>query len=377
MSTSQPRIAIVGPLPPPSGGMANQTRQLAELLRAEHLDVEVVQVNAPYRPAWAGKIPGVRAFFRLAPYLLNLWCAAGRVDVFHIMANSGWSWHLFAAPAVWIAKLRGKRTIINYRGGEAETFFKSSFFWVRPTMQAADMVVVPSGFLEDVFGKWKIATTVIPNIINLARFSPAANDENHDYADAPHVIVTRNLEPIYDIPTALHAFALVVQEFPRARLTVAGSGPLRSALEDMAQSLGIASTVTFTGRLESADMAALYKSADLSINPSLVDNMPNSVLEALASGVPVVSTDVGGVPYIVQHGKTAWLVPAGNPKAMADAVTTLLRDPALVRRLVHDGLALVQHYAWPSVRELWLGAYRVLATGIPSTIAAVSEKQSS
>ncbi|RFC36344.1 MAG: hypothetical protein DID90_2727553940 [Candidatus Nitrotoga sp. LAW] len=102
------KIALVGPLPPPSGGMANQTRQLATLLKQEGVNVELVPVNAPYRPRFVGHIKGLRAVFRLLPYLFHLWHAAGRVDLFHIMANSGWSWHLFAAPAVWTAKLRGK-----------------------------------------------------------------------------------------------------------------------------------------------------------------------------------------------------------------------------------------------------------------------------
>ena len=100
------RIALVGPLPPPSGGMANQTRQLAELLGSEGLRVEVVQVNPPYRPAWVGAVWGVRAFFRLVPYLLALWRTLGRVQLAHVMANSGWAWHLFAAPAILIAQMR-------------------------------------------------------------------------------------------------------------------------------------------------------------------------------------------------------------------------------------------------------------------------------
>ena len=142
------RIGLVGPLPPPSGGMANQTRQLARLLGEEGLDVELVQVNAPYRPPWVEPLRGVRAFFRLAPYLVRLWRAAGRVRLFHVMANSGWAWHLFAAPAVWIARLRGVPVVINYRGGGAEEFFERSLFWVRPTMRLADRVIVPSGFLK-------------------------------------------------------------------------------------------------------------------------------------------------------------------------------------------------------------------------------------
>ena len=120
------KIALVGPLPPPEGGMANQTRQLGELLVKEGAQVTLVRVNAPYRPRWIGRLRGVRAFFRLVPYVFDLWRAAGRVDLFHVMANSGWSWHLFAAPAVWVARLRGVPCVVNYRGGEADSFLDRS-----------------------------------------------------------------------------------------------------------------------------------------------------------------------------------------------------------------------------------------------------------
>ena len=111
------RLAIVGPLPPPSGGMANQCKQLLGLMEGEGARVELVRTNAPYSPAFVGRIPVVRAFARLLPYLFGLWRAAGRNDVMHVLANSGWSWHLFAAPAIWIARLRGTPVIVNYRGG--------------------------------------------------------------------------------------------------------------------------------------------------------------------------------------------------------------------------------------------------------------------
>src|SRR5262249_12352638 len=109
-------IGLVGPLPPPSGGMANQTRQLARLLPESGFSVRVVQVNPPYWPTLVEHIPVVRAIFRLAPYVVNLWRTANEVDLFHLMASSGWAWHLFAVPAIWVAHLRGKPIVVNYRG---------------------------------------------------------------------------------------------------------------------------------------------------------------------------------------------------------------------------------------------------------------------
>ncbi|WP_426116197.1 glycosyltransferase family 4 protein [Massilia sp. PWRC2] len=359
------RIGMVGPLPPPSGGMANQTLQLIGLLEAEGHQVEVIQINAPYRPAWAEKLKGVRALFRLLPYMAQLWRSAGRVDVFHVMANSGWSWHLFAAPAIWIGRLRGCPVVVNYRGGEADQFMQKAQAWVRPSMRAASVMIVPSGFLEHVFGSYGVATTIVPNIINLSRFKQGATSGG---PSPLRILVARNLEPIYDNATALRAFALVLARHPHARLVVAGSGPLRGELEGLAAALGIATAVTFTGRVENAAMGELYRNADIMLNPSVVDNTPNSVLEALASGVAVVSTDVGGVPYLVEDGKTALLVPARAPEAMATAVLRLADSPALMAQLQHNGLAYVQRFAWPEVRPRLLAVYRAVISNRSATM---------
>ncbi len=348
------KVGLVGPLPPPSGGMANQTLQLAALLRSDGVEVETIQVNAPYRPAWAARLKGVRALFRMLPYLAALWSAAGRVQVFHVMANSGWSWHLFAAPAIWVARLRGKPVVINYRGGEADAFLSRSRRAVGASLARADALIVPSGFLEAVFGKHGFAARVVPNIINLDRFShePAAP------AAGPRLLVARNLEPIYDNATALRAFAIVRAAQPQATLVIAGSGPQRAELEALARELGVADGVTFTGRVDNHAMAQLYRNADIMLNCSLVDNMPNSVLESLACGVPVVSTNVGGVPYLVEDGRTALLVPAAAPERMAQAVLRLCAEPELAASLRQAGLRQVQQYTWHNVRPHLLDVYR-------------------
>ncbi|KAB2970377.1 glycosyltransferase family 4 protein [Zoogloea sp.] len=347
------RIALVGPLPPPAGGMANQTRQLAELLAGEGAAVELVQVNAPYRPAWVGRIQGLRAFARLLPYLWSLWRAAGRADLLHVMANSGWSWHLFSAPAVWIGALRGKPVVVNYHGGEAEAFLARAAAWVRPSMARASVLVLPSGFLLDVFARFGMPGRIVPNVVDLLRFRPVGPVR----AAAAHIVVARNLEEIYGINTALRAFALILAQRPEARLSVAGSGPLEADLKALAERLGVAAQVRFTGRLDRDQMAALYQDADLSLNPSRVDNMPVSVLEALASGVPVVSTDVGGIPYLVRHEHTAMLVPRDEPEAMAAAALRVLGDTALVTRLREAGLEEVRRYSWQVVKGELLAVY--------------------
>ncbi|TMQ76864.1 glycosyltransferase family 4 protein [Candidatus Accumulibacter phosphatis] len=359
-SQTWPAICIVGPLPPPFGGMANQCEQLVRLLREEGIQVELVRTNAPYRPAWVGRLPVLRAGFRLLPYLWHLWQAAGRAEVMHVLANSGWAWHLLAAPALWIARLYKTPVIINYRGGNADEFFTAAPRYVLRMLAQAALRVTPSTFLLRVFARHGLTAEAIPNIIDLSRFAPATP---RSFGEAPHLVVTRNLEPIYDMPTAIHAFAGVRAAFPRAQLTLAGSGPELSRLQALVSELGLQDSVRFSGRIANADIPALYASADCLLNPSTVDNMPISILEALASGVPVVSTCAGGIPDLVEHGVSGLLVPIGDRGAMAREALRILQEPGLAAALRQAGLVQATSYAWPQVRRQWLAAYcRVAAT---------------
>lgn len=359
-------VALVGPLPPPFGGMATQTRQLARLLQAEGLHVEVVPVNPPYRPHWIASFRGVRALFRLIPYLFKLWSTAGRADLFHVMANSGWAWHLCTAPAVWIGRMRRVPVIINYRGGAAEQFFKRSLSRVAPTMRMANRVIVPSQFLQEVFARFGFPAEVIPNVIDLDRFASKPLKHRHSCPN-PHLIVTRNLEAIYDIPTALRAFAIIVRSKPGARMTIAGTGPEEASLVELCRELGVRGSVKFAGRLDNDGIEDLYEHADVFVNSSLVDNMPNSILEALASGVPVVSSDVGGIPFMVEHDRTAVLVHPRDPHAMARAVLDLIDDPVRSERLARAGRAAVQTYGWFNVRSRLFAVYRAFVPSVPAS----------
>jgi phenylacetate-CoA ligase len=352
--TATLHIALVGPLPPPAGGMANQTVQLAGLLRAAGAEVELVQVNPPWRPQWAARIRGLRAALRLPPYVWRLWRAAGRAQLLHVMANSGWSWHLYAAPAIWIGRLRGKGVVVNYRGGEAPAFLARSARLVCFSMRRAHAVIVPSGYLARVFDAHGVTVQIVPNIVSIERFYPAASRP----AGRAAILVARHLEPLYDNATALNAFALVRRVLPHARLTICGEGPELARLQTQAEALTLDSAVHFAGKTENAVMAELYRQADLVLNPSLADNMPISVLEAWASGVPVVSTNVGGVPDLIRHEVDGLLVAPGDAGAMARAMLSLLTDADSARRFADAGLASARRYGWTQVAPLLMAQYR-------------------
>ena len=348
------RIALVGPLPPPAGGMANQTAQLAALLRADGAQVQLLAVNGPALPPWLGRVRYLRAALRLPIHLWRLWRAANTVDLFHIMANSGWSWHLQAAPALWIASMQGKPALLNYRGGEAAAFLARWPRLVSMSLRRASAIVVPSAYLAGVFEAHGHTAHIVPNVLDLRRFTPAAPRT----PAAPCILVPRHLEALYDNASAVRAFAIVRAAYPAARLVLAGGGPQRAALERLAAALGVADGVAFAGHVDNAAMPALYHASDIVLNPSLADNMPISVLEALACGVPVVSTSVGGIPALLEHDKTALLVPPGDAPAMAQAILALLREPARARRLADAGLAHAASFAWERIAPRLATHYR-------------------
>lgn len=372
------KLCLVGPIPPPAGGMANQTRQLQQLLQKAGTDVELVPVNAPYHPTWISHLPGIRALFRLVPYILQLYRAIGRAQLVHVMANSGWSWHLFACPAIWIGWLRNKPVIINYRGGHAESFFAKSWPLVSFSLRRVSRVLVPSVFLQQVFQRYHYSSAIVPNILDHQLFKPLADPKALAVIDkhSPiQIIVTRNLEEIYDVASAISAFALIKEQYPNARLSIAGSGPLLSQLQQQVLQLDLADAVNFTGRLNSEQMAVLYQSAHLLINSSLVDNSPNSLIEAMACAVPVVSTCVGGIGHLVRDQHDALLCASGDVKALAELSITLLSSLAMRQQLVQYGQENSQRFYWTNVSKELAKHYHELLNSEQKVVSAKEKEQ--
>ena len=204
-------VLIVGPLPPPAGGMANQTLQLQRLLTAEGLQLTVVNTQAPYTPGWIAGVRGLRALFRLLPYLLRLWRSMGSVDVVHVMANSGLSWHLFAAPAIRIARWRGKPAIVNYRGGLAREFLSGSAPSASRTFGRE--AHVPSRFLQQ-----GVVSSAGAEIIRTSWTSRPSSATTRGFVIGRHV-VWPGIWNGFTAGLALRAAALIRNDMPDIRFS--------------------------------------------------------------------------------------------------------------------------------------------------------------
>jgi glycosyltransferase involved in cell wall biosynthesis len=172
----------------------------------------------------------------------------------------------------------------------------------------------------------------------------------------------------------IKAFARVKKEYPEAQLDLVGGGFLEGEMRRLVHDLGL-SGVNFCGVASRTEIGRYYDRADVFINASRLDNMPVSILEAFASGTPVISTAPEGMRYLVEDGRTGLLSQVGDPAALAANVLRVLRDPALAHRLHTNASEELRRYRWETVREQWLCVYRELAPALISTAAEAVPRQ--
>ncbi|MFP4057181.1 MAG: glycosyltransferase [Candidatus Brocadiia bacterium] len=139
--------------------------------------------------------------------------------------------------------------------------------------------------------------------------------------------IFKSLLPLYGHADLLAALALVGEEHSHVRLVIAGDGPLRGKLEAQAAQQGVARCVDFLGRVPHERVPEVMATLDAVVLTSYSEGLPNMVLEAFAMGLPAIATGVGGVPEIVKPGHTGLLVPPGDPRALAWAISALIADP--------------------------------------------------
>jgi glycosyltransferase involved in cell wall biosynthesis len=355
------RVAIVAPS---LGILGGHSVQAAELLARWKDDPAVeawlVPVN-PAPPRWlagAARIKYVRTLVTQLTYWPLLWRELARADVVHVFAAAYTSFLLAPVPAAAVAACLGRPVLLNYHSGEAPDHLRRSRV-ARFVLRRVAANVVQSRFLVDVFHGFGLPAEAIANVVDRERFAYRERERI-----APRILSTRNLEPNYNVAATLRAFARIQARRPDATLTLVGAGSQAAALEALARGLGLRQ-VTFTGRVAPHEMARYYADAGVYVQTPAVDNMPLSVLEAFASGVPVVSTDIGGVSAILTPGVHGLLAPPGDDAAIADAVLRLLDDPALARRLAAAAYRSTQAFTWDVVRERWLAAYARLARPLP------------
>ncbi len=202
---------------------------------------------------------------------------------------------------------------------------------------------------------------VIPYGVNLDQFQP----QPREHAGALTVGAVARLSPEKGFEHLLRAVALLRDRDTELRVVLAGDGPARAALERLAHDLGIAGAVEFTGELAHHDVPALLQRLDVFAMPSTWEGFGVGAIEASAMQLPIVASDIHGIPDVVVDGETGILVPPADPPALAAATARLASDPALRQRMGAAGRAFVErHYDWSDNAALMEALYASMTAAV-------------
>lgn len=366
------RILIVNyEFPPLGGGGANATRYLArELVRRGHtLDVltsrcfglsaqETVDGATVYRvPVWRRRIDfcSVREMATFLASALPKAVALAmrhRYDLVHVCFG------VPCGPIGWLLKrTHGLPYLIRMGGGDIPGFkpygYARHYRWAAPIVKYlwgdADALVVVSADLEERVRRIHPSVTplVIPNGVDLDEFSPARRPT----AAGPVTILTvsrlisrKRVDVLLTATVRLKARTAVP-----FRIDIVGDGVDRPFLESLTDTLGLRDLVRFRGTVRHDELPDVYRSGDIFVLTSLAEGMPNVLLEALATGLPLVATDTGGSLELIIPEVNGFIVPKEDPEALARVLQRLLEDPALRAASGRKSRAHAQQFSWAAV----------------------------
>lgn len=283
--------------------------------------------------------------------LIVLICVARKYDVLHIHGCSDRGM-LPIIYGVIAGKIWGKKIIVTYHGGGAEEYFAHHDAFARRWLNRADKVIVLNGYLEKVFGAYNIPCVVIPNIISL----PVIKHTHTWNPKSPRFISVRHLRELYNIPCILRAFQQVQQQIPNVSLTILGSGPQLEELQQYVSDNNL-KHITFAGQVPNQEMNRYLADHDIFLSAPRVDNMPVSVLEAMNAGVLVISSKVGGVPYIINDGRTGLLFEYDDDKQLAQQMLWAAGHQEESLKMIAVAREEVKKYSWENVQKQILPMY--------------------
>jgi glycosyltransferase involved in cell wall biosynthesis len=210
--------------------------------------------------------------------------------------------------------------------------------------------IAPSNYLFSAFQKNSYQVKFIPNAIELKHYTFKERTSIQ-----PKLLWVRAFQNIYNPQMAVEVLSLLKKYYPTAKLCMVGPDKDRSfaKVKKLAQEKGLLNAIEFTGLLTKEAWIAKSKELDIFINTTTIDNTPVSVVEAMALGLPVVSTNVGGLPYLIEDQINGLLVENGAAKEMAHAIIELIENPAKAQQIINNARSLVEKFELEVVIAQW------------------------
>lgn len=278
-------------------------------------------------------------------------------DIAYVEVFSG-SAFIWAEITTRLIKILDTPIILNLHGGNLPAFsekFPNRVLWV---LSSASHVVSPSPYLQKKLKRFRDDIQVLPNPIHIEDFA-----YHRRRIVNPKLIWVRAFHEIYNPSLALKVLSRLVENFPDVQLTMVGPDKGDGSLERMkgiAKDLGVIDHIHLTGGVHKEEVPEYLSRGDIFINTTNFDNTPVSVIEAMACGLPIVTTNVGGIPWLVEDGVDGLLVPPDDPDAMAAAIECILKDLSLASKLSHNARQKAESFDWSIVLPQWENVFSEL-----------------
>lgn len=272
--------------------------------------------------------------------------AVKQVDVVHAHGCSFWGFFPVFISVIACKLIQKKRLIVTYHGGGADDYLRRNTYWIVRFLKQVDTITVMSGFLESVFAKYNIKTIILPNLSNVI----IQKEICADFAK-PKLVSVRSHEEIYNVCDIIDAFAIIKKQYPNAELKILGKGSLTDELKKQVHTLAL-QHVEFFGAVTSEQVPDILRSSNIFISVSSFDNQPMSVLEAFASGIPVIASNVGGVPFMVRDHYSGLLVDVHAPDQIADKVIWIMNHREDTNTMIKNAQAELAMYQWSHIKQI-------------------------
>ncbi len=278
-----------------------------------------------------------------------LWnCSSYTVAEVDVFSGPSFFW---AELSVRLLKWLNKPIILILRGGDLPAYARRHPSRVRKVFAAAEAVVAPSAYLANKLKPFRDDIHVIPNPVDTHAYPFRQRSKLQ-----PNLVWLRAFHEIYNPSLAPKVLTALVKDWPGIRLTMVGpdkgDGSLHR-MQQLASQLGVRDRIIIPGGVPRQEVPAWLDQGDIFINSTNIDNTPVSVIEAMACGLPVVSTNVGGIPYLVEDGVDGLLVPPDDADAMAAAVQKILNNPGLAETLSSNARQKAEGFDWSAVLPKW------------------------
>lgn len=337
-------VLLVGTFLSASGGSRGVCEELA--LRLETSGVDVITTSRKRNRIlrmldMAGTVVSQRRKYSVA-----------QVDVF---SGASFCW---AEMACALLRCLKKPFILTLHGGKLPEFAKQNPARVRRLLSSAKIVTAPSAYLLEKMSRYRGDLRLVLNALDLAHYPFRLR-----HRAKPSFIWLRSFHEIYNPSLAPKVLHRLIGKFPDAQLTMVGPDKCDGSFQRVmrvATDLRVADRICFKNGVEKKDVPAWLNRGDIFLNTTNVDNAPVSVLEAMACGLCVVSTDAGGLRYLLKDNHDALLVPPENPERMAEAVERILTNHSLAPKLSQNARIKAERHDWSVILPQWKNLFRSL-----------------